>query len=146
MSTPCCQVFDATSRKIFFLTIKTKEAEGGVLQQALGLRRPGIFNEVTFGTLVKMRDAFENSLSPLPVQWVICMPYGCMCRVDLRSPSQQCPHSGLTRSKLIELVLRTRSNNFKPLVKSLNSCSPRKERGFRLVIWAGLKAYLKQLE
>ena len=66
--------------------------------------------------------------------------------IRLPPQGQKCPHSGLTRSKLNELILPTPRNNFRPLVKSLNSCPPGKERGVRLIIWASLKAYLNDLK
>ena len=68
--------------------------------------------------------------------------------VHIRLPPQgkKCPDSGLTRSMLNELILPTPRNNFTPLVKSINSCPPGKDRGIRLIIWASLKAYLKGLE
>ena len=64
--------------------------------------------------------------------------------VYIRLPRQGtlCKDSGLTRSKLNELILSTPRNNHQPLVKSLNSCLPGKKRGNRLIIWASLKAYL----
>ena len=68
--------------------------------------------------------------------------------VYIRLPPQgkKCPDSGLTRSKLNELILATPRNNYRPLVKSLNSCSPGKVRKVRMIIWASLNAYLKRLE
>ena len=68
--------------------------------------------------------------------------------VYIRLPLQgkQCPDSGLTRSKLNELILATPRNNYTPMVKSINSCPPGKDRGVRLIIRASLKGYLKRLE
>ena len=68
--------------------------------------------------------------------------------VYIRLPRQGtlCKDSGLTRSKLNELILSTPRNNHQPLVKSLNSCLPGNERGTRLIIWASLKAYLNTLK
>ena len=68
--------------------------------------------------------------------------------VYIRLPLQgkQCPDSGLTRSKLNELILATPRNNYTPMVKSINSCPPGKDRGVRLIIRASLKAYFKRLE
>ena len=68
--------------------------------------------------------------------------------IYIRLPPQgkKCPDSGLTRSKLNELILATPRNNYRPLVKSINSCFHEKVRGVRMIIWASLKAYIKRLE
>ena len=107
--------------------------------------RVEIHSRATLSLLTAAVAQHMESIEPSPTDEPEHVP-GEPLYICLPPQGQQCPHSGLTRSKLNELVLRTRSNNFRPLVGSLNSCSPGKERGVRLVIWAGLKAYLKQLE
>ena len=104
-----------------------------------------IHSRVTSSLLTAAVTQHLESLAPLPTDDPEPIP-GEPLYIRLPKPGQQCPHCGLTRSKLNELILATPRNHFRPPVKSLNSCPPGKERGVRLIIWASLKAYLHSLE
>ena len=54
-----------------------------------------------------------------------------------------CPHTGLTRAKMNELVLPCEANQFKPPVHSVSLRRPGQLKGVRLVDYASLIAYLR---
>jgi len=54
-----------------------------------------------------------------------------------------CPHSGLSRSKMNELVLPSPVNNFKPPVKSISLRNRGQVKAVRLVVFDSLMAYLR---
>jgi hypothetical protein len=56
-----------------------------------------------------------------------------------------CPFTGLSRSKLNELVLPSELNRFKPPVKSISVRNRGQSRGVRLISFDSLIEYLSQL-
>ena len=62
--------------------------------------------------------------------------------IRLPKPGLLCPHSGLTRSYLNELILPCAANNWKPPVRSFPLRKRGAQRGIRLIVWSSLKAYL----
>ncbi len=107
--------------------------------------RVEIHSRVTSSLLTAAVAQHMESNEPIPPDDPEHIP-GERVYISLPPQGQKCAHSGFSRSKLNELILATPRNNFRPLVKSVNSCLPGKQRGNRLIIWASLKAYLKRLE
>lgn len=62
--------------------------------------------------------------------------------IRLPKPGQQCRWTGLSRSKLNELILPSSSNNFCPPVKSFSLRPRGAVRGTRLILLASLLEYL----
>jgi hypothetical protein len=54
-----------------------------------------------------------------------------------------CPWSGLSRSKLNELILPNAHNHFKPVVRSICLRNRGQQRGVRLVVFDSLMEYLR---
>ena len=64
-------------------------------------------------------------------------------REFLRLPkSGQCPITGLTRSKLYDLISPSEDNGFKPPVKSVSLRKPGQIKGTRLIVLQSLLDYL----
>ena len=64
-------------------------------------------------------------------------------REFLRLPkSGQCPITGLTRSKLYDLISPSEDNGFKPPVKSVSLRKPGQIKGTRLIVRQSLLDYL----
>ena len=76
-----------------------------------------------------------NGLAPDPNE-----PY----YIRLPKPKERCPMTGMSRSKLNELVLPNQRNAFNPPVESLSLKLPGRTRGTRLIIWPSLKRYLAE--
>ena len=57
-----------------------------------------------------------------------------------------CPHTGLTRSVMNELILPCPVNNRKPPVRSILLRKPGNVGGVRLVVYQSLVTYLRSLE
>jgi len=55
----------------------------------------------------------------------------------------QCPITGLTRSKLYDLISPNEGNGFKPPVKSVSLRKPGQTKGTRLIVLQSLLAYLR---
>ena len=66
--------------------------------------------------------------------------------IRLPKSGSQCPWSGLSRSKLNELILPTPLNQFSPPVSSVSLRHRGQLRAVRLVAFDSLMAYLRQLE
>lgn len=66
--------------------------------------------------------------------------------IRLPKPRQQCEHTGLSRTKMCELVLGCAANGFKPPVRSVVLRGRGKARGVRLVDYASLINYLNSQE
>jgi hypothetical protein len=64
--------------------------------------------------------------------------------IRLPAPGKRCPLTGLSRSKLNELILPNERNNYKPPVKSISPKLPGRSRGTRLIVWPSLKRYLAE--
>jgi len=65
-------------------------------------------------------------------------------REYLRLPkSGQCPITGLTRSKLYDLISPNEDNGFKPPVKSVSLRKPGQTKGTRLIVLQSLLGYLR---
>jgi hypothetical protein len=54
-----------------------------------------------------------------------------------------CPITGLSRSKIYELILPSESNNYKPPVKSVSLRKPGQIKGTRLIVLQSLLDYLR---
>ena len=66
-------------------------------------------------------------------------------REFLRLPkSGQCPITGLTRSKLYDLISPSEDNGFKPPVKSVSLRKPGQIKGTRLIVLQSLLDYLRR--
>jgi hypothetical protein len=63
--------------------------------------------------------------------------------IPLPKPGHRCPRTGMTRSRLNELILPTERNNYQPPVESINLCPRDGGKGTRLIIWQSLKASLR---
>ena len=64
-------------------------------------------------------------------------------REFLRLPkSGQCPITGLTRTKLYDLISPSEDNGFKPPVKSVSLRKPGQIKGTRLIVLQSLLDYL----
>ena len=64
----------------------------------------------------------------------------------LPKPGKLCPYTGLTRSKLNELILECKANSFNPPVKSVSLRGPDQARGVRLISFDSLVKYLSGLK
>lgn len=64
----------------------------------------------------------------------------------LPKPGRRCEKTGLSRSKLNELILPSARNSFAPPVKSLSLKLPGRARGTRLIVWPSLKQFLAEQE
>jgi hypothetical protein len=62
--------------------------------------------------------------------------------IRLPKPGKLCPHTGLSRSKLNELILPCETNSGKPPVKSISLRKRGQVRGVRLIVFDSLLAYL----
>jgi hypothetical protein len=58
--------------------------------------------------------------------------------IRLPKPGKLCPHTGLSRSKLNELILPCEANHFKPPVKSISLRKRGQVRGVRLIVFDSL--------
>lgn len=63
--------------------------------------------------------------------------------IRLPKPGQLCPWTGLSRSKMNELILPCPANGGKPPVKSVSLRKKGSLRGTRLVFYESLISYLK---
>ena len=66
--------------------------------------------------------------------------------IRLPKNGTKCPFTGLTRSKMNELVLPSNLNSHKPPVKSVCLRNRGQTKGVRLIIFDSLLAYLRSLE
>src|SRR5579859_7145493 len=62
--------------------------------------------------------------------------------IRLPRPGQQCAHTGLSRTKMCELILPCPANGHKPPVRSVVLRASGKSRGVRLIDYASLISYL----
>jgi hypothetical protein len=63
--------------------------------------------------------------------------------IRLPKPGQLCPWTGLSRSKMNELILPCAANDWKPPVKSVSLRKKGSLRGTRLIVYESLVSYLK---
>ncbi len=63
--------------------------------------------------------------------------------IRLPKPGDLCPWTGLSRSKMNELILPCPANDRKPPVKSISLRKKGSARGCRLVVYDSLISYLK---
>ena len=63
--------------------------------------------------------------------------------IRLPKPRTLCPYTGLSRSKMNELVLPCPLNNFKPAVKSISLRNRGQVKAVRLVVYESLLSYLR---
>ena len=66
--------------------------------------------------------------------------------VRLPKGGTRCPHTGLSRSKMNQLVLPCKENDFKPPVESKVLRSRGTIRGTRLIVFDSLMEYLNGLD
>ena len=66
--------------------------------------------------------------------------------VRLPKSGSRCPHTGLSRSKMNQLVLPCKENDFKPPVESKSVRSRGTIRGTRLIVFDSLMEYLNGLD
>lgn len=66
--------------------------------------------------------------------------------VRLPKPGTLCPWTGLSRSKLNELILPSPLNGYRPPVRSLSLRNRGQIRAVRLICFDSLMAYLRSLE
>ena len=65
--------------------------------------------------------------------------------IRLPKPSTLCSRTGLSRSKMNELVLPSELNGFKPPVRSLSLRNRGQTRAVRLIVFDSLISYLRSL-
>ena len=65
--------------------------------------------------------------------------------VRLPKGGTRCPYTGLSRSKMNQLVLPCKENDFKPPVESKSDCKRGTIRGTRIIVFDSLINYLRQL-
>ena len=63
--------------------------------------------------------------------------------IRLPKPATLCPYTGLSRSKMNELVLPSELNNFKPPVKSISLRNRGQIKAVRLVSYDSLLGYIR---
>ncbi len=63
--------------------------------------------------------------------------------IRLPKPRSLCPYTGLSRSKMNELVLPCAANNFKPPVKFISLRNRGQVKAVRLIVYDSLMAYLR---
>ena len=66
--------------------------------------------------------------------------------IRLPKSGTRCPHTGLSRSKMNQLVLPCKENDFKPPVESKSDCKRGTIRGTRLIVFDSLMEYLNGLD
>ena len=66
--------------------------------------------------------------------------------VRLPKSGTRCPHTGLSRSKMNQLVLPCKENDFKPSVESKILRKRGTIRGTRLIVFDSLMGYLNGLD
>ena len=64
--------------------------------------------------------------------------------IRLPKSGTYCPWTGLSRSKLNQLILPTAENHYSPPVKSCSLRPPGSIRGTRLILYESLMAYLTE--
>lgn len=64
----------------------------------------------------------------------------------LPKPGEKCSYSGLSRSKLYELITPSKENGFRPPVESIVLKSNGKERGVRLYSKSSYERHLKRMQ
>lgn len=129
----------------FPLSTQQKLAHVLIDRYVVSTGRVEIHSRVTSSLLTAAVVQHMESKEPVPADDPEHVP-GEPVYIRLPPQGQKCPHSGLGKSKLNDLILPTSRNNFKPLVKSVNSCQPGKQRGNRLIILTSLKGYLNRLQ
>lgn len=62
--------------------------------------------------------------------------------IRLPRSGQRCPHTGLSRSALNNLILPCKANRHRPPVLSISDRKPGKARGTRLIVYDSLLSHL----
>jgi hypothetical protein len=88
----------------------------------------------------KMKTNAQTKYSTLPVGAGLPLTRPEFLR--LPKPRTLCPFSGLSRSKMNELVLPCAANGFKPPVRSISLRNRNQVKAVRLVVYDSLMAYL----
>lgn len=67
--------------------------------------------------------------------------------IRLPKPGARCPHTGLSRTTLFQLIVPSKANDFRPPVRSIyRKASKYATRGLRLVNYRSLIDHLHSLE
>ena len=66
--------------------------------------------------------------------------------IRLPKPGGRCPHTGLSRSSLYELIVPSKRNGYRPPVKSRHIKGPGAMRGIRLIHYVSLIEFLSTEE
>lgn len=93
-----------------------------------------------FETRMSERSATAAPIEPPPAN--LAAPHGPEF-VRLPKPGQLCPHTGLSRSALNELILPTPRNGHKPPVRSFCLRQRGARTGIRLIDYANLCTYIR---
>ena len=64
--------------------------------------------------------------------------------IRLPAPGKQCPWSGLSRTKINDLILPSKNNNFQPVVKSASLRQPGQHKAARVIHLASLLSHLER--
>lgn len=66
--------------------------------------------------------------------------------IRLPKSGERCPHTGLSRTTLFELIVPCKRNGFRPPVKSKHHKQPNAMRGIRIIYYPSLVSYLTNQE
>lgn len=94
---------------------------------------------------LKSLSAHENVAQPRPPTRSVAIDTQPVLPefVRLPKPGQTCPWTGLSRSKLNELILPCSANGHKPPVKSISLRRKGSNRGVRLIVLESLISFIK---
>jgi hypothetical protein len=84
----------------------------------------------------------KGTITTRPIEADISRPLTRPEFIRLPKPGTLCPHTGLSRSKLNELVLPCPANCFKPPVRSISLRNRGQIKAVRLVVYDSLLEYL----
>lgn len=92
-------------------------------------RRRQLISPNAFTSSLALIESLQNAIRPEFIR--------------LPKPSKLCPYTGLSRSKMNELVLPSEQNNCKPPVASISLRKRGQVKAVRLVVYDSLIAYLR---
>lgn len=87
--------------------------------------------------------ATERTITTRPVEADVSRPLTRPEFIRLPKPGTLCPYTGLSRSKLNEIVLPSLLNNFQPPVKSISLRNRGQIKAVRLIVFDSLITYLR---
>src|SRR5581483_11014699 len=88
------------------------------------------------------RKARSQTASPIEIPPIHSPGFTRPEFLRLPKPGSLCPHTGLTRSAINELILPTERNGFKPPVRSFCLRQKGASTGIRLVDYESLRAHI----